>query len=41
MCIGGEGRGKLSKEFESSVNTGALIIDGWLDFSHEEGFDDG
>ena len=26
----GGGRGKLNKEFECSVNTGALVIDGWL-----------
>ena len=34
-------RGKLSKKFECSVNIGALVIDGYLDFSYEEGFDDG
>ena len=42
MCMGGEGgTGNLSKEFEGSVNTSALVIDGWLGFSYEEGFDDG
>ena len=42
MCIGGEeGTGNLSKEFEGSVNTNALVIDGWMDFSYEEVFDDG
>ena len=34
-------RKKLRKEFQCSVNTGALVIDGWLNFSYEEGFDDG
>ena len=35
------GRGKPSKEYEGSVNTGVLVSDGWVDFSYEEGFDDG
>ena len=38
---GGGGRAELSKECECSVHTSALVIDGSLNFSYEEGFDDG
>ena len=36
MLIGGDGfRGKLSKKFERSVHTSALVINGWLNISYE------
>ena len=40
----GRGRGvmgKLSKNFDHFVHTGALVIDRWMDFSYEEGINDG
>ena len=42
IFIGGGGfRGKLSKKFELSVHTSALVINGWLNISCEEGFSGG
>ena len=33
--------GKLSKTFERAVNNSALVINGWLNISYEEGFSEG
>ena len=31
----------MSEKFERSVHTSALVVNGWLNISSEEGFSDG